>query len=290
MFEASHPFLFFDYFRIPYRRQVHVNHAPAQALAGLLTLCATLRCPANRTPKKLYWPPIASQGWPASYLSRASVFTLDNIPFYGQVVPDSLAARHLAGRGWERTSTIHHMNGQDAGSLWRDAQGNVFLPFDPTELITNYWAERYRTNGSPTLLRTARAAALRSYYRLRPMLPRPLQIRMRRAFTRVQSRPRFPRWPMEAALHHLYDLLFQHVAELAGCAVPWISPWPKPYSWAFVLTHDVETAAGLESLPRLRELEVNANYRSSWNFVPKRYDLPDSLVTSLLEEDRKSVV
>lgn len=284
LFEASHPFLFFDYFRIPYRRQVHGYHTPAQPSEDLLSHCATLHCPANPSPPRLYWPPITSQMWPASYLSRASVFSLENMPFYGKLVRDSLAHRHLASRGWERTSNIHDMNGQVAGSLWQDVRGNVFLPFDPSEVIRNYWAERYRSNGSPTLLRTARCAALRSYYRLRPMLPRPLQIRMRRAFTRLQLRTRFPGWPMETALHDLYALLFQRVAELAACSVPWISPWPKPYSWAFILTHDVETAAGLEGLPRLRELEVNAGYRSSWNFVPKRYDVPDSLVDSLLED------
>lgn len=42
--------------------------------------------------------------------------------------------------------------------------------------------------------------ARRIYHRTRPMLPPSTQIGLRRRFTRVQQRARFPRWPAEAAL------------------------------------------------------------------------------------------
>ena len=86
---------------------------------------------------------------------------------------------------------------------------------------------------------------LRGYYLVRPALPRRLQLRLRRAFTRVQARSSFPGWPAEDSLHALYAWLFGLLAELAGEPVPYIGPWPHGKSWALVLTHDVETDSRL---------------------------------------------
>ena len=83
--------------------------------------------------------------------------------------------------------------------------------------------------------------------------PTPAQIALRRAFSRVQAKSEFPRWPVEASLHDLYDLLFDELRELAGGPVPTIAPWPGGRRWALVLTHDVETAVGAANIGLLRE-------------------------------------
>jgi peptidoglycan/xylan/chitin deacetylase (PgdA/CDA1 family) len=52
-----------------------------------------------------------------------------------------------------------------------------------------------------------------------------------------------------------------------------------------VLTHDVEAQVGYEKLPELLRVEVEAGYRSSWNFVPRnRYVVADELVETLREQ------
>jgi hypothetical protein len=48
-----------------------------------------------------------------------------------------------------------------------------------------------------------------------------------------------------------------------------------------VLTHDVETADGYRHIEDLRRLELARGYRSSWNFVPKRYDVQQAVVDEL---------
>ncbi|MGG7380201.1 hypothetical protein ACQ7B2_16075, partial [Escherichia coli] len=68
--------------------------------------------------------------------------------------------------------------------------GAIRLPFDPDEALFNLRSEAYVREG-------ARAAARRAYYRMRPLLPRPLQIAARRAFSKVQGRAAFPAWPVE---------------------------------------------------------------------------------------------
>jgi hypothetical protein len=150
-----------------------------------------------------------------------------------------------------------------------DAPGAaVLLPFDPDEAISNLWSEAYRTGagGSGPLKR----AALRSYYAVRPGMPRSVQIWLRRRFSKIQARTSFPRWPIETALHDLYDLLLRRVATVAGEPVPWIAPWPAPYSWALVLSHDVEQTLGYDNVHVLADIERELGYRSSWNFVPER--------------------
>jgi hypothetical protein len=119
------------------------------------------------------------------------------------------------------------------------------------------------------------------YYAARPVIPRPVQIAMRQAFTRVQQQAPFPAFPTETALHDLYEWLFQTVTVFAGRPVPWLDLWPGGHSWALVLTHDVDTAAGLANLDLLRDIDRAAGHPSSWNFVPQRYVTPDSLIASL---------
>src|SRR5206468_56780 len=64
--------------------------------------------------------------------------------------------------------------------------------------------------------------------------------------------------------------------------LPYLAPWPQGRTWSLVLTHDVETAAGVDAVGALRDIEIESGYRSSWNFVPERYETPDRLVASLI--------
>jgi hypothetical protein len=107
-----------------------------------------------------------------------------------------------------------------------------------------------------------------AYYRARPLLPRDVQLRLRRTFSLVQRKTRFPRWPVETAVDDLFRFLFGLLTEAAGEPVPYIAVWPGGCSWALVLTHDVERRIGYENLDRLLEIELEEGYRSSWNFVP----------------------
>ena len=45
--------------------------------------------------------------------------------------------------------------------------------------------------------------------------------------------------------------------------------WPSGNEFAFILTHDVESKAGLDKVRQLAELEMELGFRSSFNFVPE---------------------
>lgn len=169
------------------------------------------------------------------------------------------------------------------GAASRDEQGNVFLPFDPDAAIERLASEAYLASATTARARWARHTAIRTYYGVRPLVPRGVQIGMRRAFAHIQRRVAFPRWPIETSLHDLEDDLLDLLAGLVDAPLPFIRPWPGGYTWAVVLTHDVETQTGHDEVARILEIEERLGLRSSWHFVPKRYAVDDRLVGSLWE-------
>jgi len=53
--------------------------------------------------------------------------------------------------------------------------------------------------------------------------------------------------------------------------------WPEQKHFALVLTHDVESQRGLERCIPLAQLEMELGFRSSFNFLLKKYSTPDDL-------------
>jgi hypothetical protein len=256
MFTASSPSLFLEYFRVP-----AANLDLESSLTVRLEAPATGRAVSH---------PRGSSGAPPR--------TLGAIRIYVETLSDQAVEALLPPGAWTRQEAIAAEDGTVVSHVWRDDRGNVFLPFDPDAAIVNLWSEAYRAAERAGGLRRL---ALRAYYNLKPALPRALQIGLRRRLARMQARRSFPRWPAETALHDLYAWLFARLAEVAGEDVPWIAPWPGPYRWALVLTHDVEQQVGCDNVGLLRAVEERHGFRSAWNFVPRRYVTPDETVADL---------
>src|SRR5262249_32308045 len=77
----------------------------------------------------------------------------------------------------------------------------------------------------------------------------------------------------------------RRLALMTETSVPWMAPWPDPYRWALVLSHDVEHRLGYDDLHRLADVELDLGYTSSWNFVPERdYDVEPERLAQLRAE------
>jgi peptidoglycan/xylan/chitin deacetylase (PgdA/CDA1 family) len=263
VFRATTPFTLFDYFRVPYERR------DGEGSVAELSAEQALRWPTAEL--------LRDEG------VRPGSYELDSIPLLASVA-DEAQMHSWFGRG----RTLHEIrdrDGRPVSAVWQNDAGDVFLPFDPNESISNYLLERYVSFSRRTAVTRMSGIARRGYYRVRPFLPRAAQLSMRRALTRVQAKTRFPRWPVETALHDLYAFLFRLAGEIAQEPVPYIASWPGDHSWALVLTHDVEAQAGYDLIPRLLEIELANGYRSSWNFVPRKdYDVSEELLQSLREQ------
>jgi hypothetical protein len=285
VFESCHPFSFFDYFRVPYSVRPALtagHHRRTPFPVHQLRLAGQ----SGRPPRSLLWPgtDVTPAAWPA--ICRLGRYRLQDCTFSAHValgaeVPGGLSQ---LGRGWHPIAQIFDGTGQPQAAIWRDDDGSVFLPFDPGELMLQFWSEGYERSGHSSLALSGRSVLLHGYYLVRPALPRRLQLRLRRVYTGVQGRSSFPGWPVEDSLHTFYAWLFRLLAELAGEPVPFLDPWPDGRSWTLVLTHDVETADGCRDVDLLRDPERALGYRSSWNFVPLRYRVPEDLVHALQEE------
>ena len=61
--------------------------------------------------------------------------------------------------------------------------------------------------------------------------------------------------------------------------------WPDQKRFALVLSHDVDTARGLDQCLQLMELEKQLGFRSSFNFVPEGYEMTNHVLKTLRESD-----
>jgi peptidoglycan/xylan/chitin deacetylase (PgdA/CDA1 family) len=282
VFEASSPFAPFDYFRVPYTvRPAHDDGGPAGPAAVHWIRPAQQ---SDRVRRSLVWLGQAGRrpgGTPATRLGR---YQLAGCTFFGHVTPDIPRQARDIGAGWRPSEPISDASGHRVAAVWQDRDGSIFLPFDPGEVMLQFWSESYRDVGRSSLRAAGSSAARRCYYLARPALPRPVQVKLRRSFTRVQGRSSFPAWPVEDSLHGLYRWLFGTVTEIAGGPVPFLELWPAGRSWALVLTHDVETEVGYRTMDLLRGAERELGYRSSWNFVAQRYQVDDATVRALQDE------
>ena len=138
----------------------------------------------------------------------------------------------------------------------------------------HYLRERYIENDPQPLLGP--------YYALKPLMPRRLQLALRRQHARRRARTEFPRWPIEDVLvRHQADSFARRIEANDGEPVSFVNFWPSAKRFAFVLTHDVEGTAGIENIARVRDVERAHGIVSSWNFVAEDYPIPDGLFDEL---------
>jgi len=91
------------------------------------------------------------------------------------------------------------------------------------------------------------------YYKLKPIIPRRLQIILRRIIIDLNKDNYKDIWP-------IYDKV--------GCAPKSWTGWPNNKQFALVLTHDVDTTGGEERCLDLMNLEKELGFRSAYFFVP----------------------
>ena len=127
-----------------------------------------------------------------------------------------------------------------------------------------------------------RSGLLRAYYSLKPLLPRRVQLALRRAYAPRQAARQFPAWPTERILLDLRDEALGRQLRASGTSrLPLVSYWPTGHRFAAILTHDVEGPAGIANIPRLLEIEQRHGFVSSWNFCAEWYPIPDGTFETL---------
>jgi peptidoglycan/xylan/chitin deacetylase (PgdA/CDA1 family) len=125
-------------------------------------------------------------------------------------------------------------------------------------------------------------SALAAFYRVRGVIPRWLQLALRRALIKRQGLPNFPKWPYDESAR---DLLAALAATLAppGTEIRFRWFWPGRARAALALTHDVESAAGLRNALRIADVEAQRGFRSSFNVVNSSYEIDHGVLRELAD-------
>ncbi|MCI4445578.1 MAG: DUF354 domain-containing protein [Candidatus Aminicenantes bacterium] len=95
------------------------------------------------------------------------------------------------------------------------------------------------------------------YYYLKPLVPRKLQIYLRRKIAHTKKKKYADSWPIHP--------------EAGDLPQGW-KGWPGGKKFALVLSHDVDAYRGYKKCLKLMNLELEHGFKSSFNFVPKGYD------------------
>jgi hypothetical protein len=96
------------------------------------------------------------------------------------------------------------------------------------------------------------------FYAVKPLVPRRLQIALRKRMIRHKRSTYANIWPIDP----------QSSTPPRG----WPG-WPHGKQFALVLTHDVEWSHGHDRCQQLARVEQRLGFRSSFNFVPERYQV-----------------
>jgi len=104
------------------------------------------------------------------------------------------------------------------------------------------------------------------YYLLKKIIPRTTQISIRRKMIQRKVSQYSAVWPIDE--------------KAAKPPENW-KGWPDGKKFAFIITHDVETARGVENCRSLMDIEEKYGFRSSFNFVAGDYTIPQNLLAEM---------
>lgn len=119
------------------------------------------------------------------------------------------------------------------------------------------------------------------YYWIKPLLPRLLKQLLHQIYG-ARTKDKYLKWPVEDRFVQFQWETLRQVLLLCGkqdVSFPYF--WPEGKQFAFVITHDIETAEGQHLVPVLADLEESFGFSSVFNFVPERYPLDFGLIEDL---------
>lgn len=160
----------------------------------------------------------------------------------------------------------------------RDGAG-VNVPFSLAEAYESYVTERWARGAGQ---RRMPPVALNAFYRIKRAIPRGAQLTARRMLIRWQGSPASPRWPFDASVGCLLQLYARCCLEVSAAKdLPFHWFWPDRHRAALILTHDVESAAGLRNALAIADIEQERGMRSSFNIVGSWYTIDWGIVHEL---------
>lgn len=157
---------------------------------------------------------------------------------------------------------------------------SCMLPFRPTQVAEQLRGERYvRLERQPFGKRLIRQL----YYLLRPLLSVRLRRSLQARWLRGWQERSFPRWPVDTSVDSLFARLMRLKLQTSQHReIPFVWFWPDGHQACAVMTHDVETEAGLNFTEELMNINDRHGIKSSFQLIPAaRYAVTDAAVKKI---------
>ena len=172
----------------------------------------------------------------------------------------------------------------DAGEHVVTTSSSIQLPFNPVQVVDNLRCERYVGKpASDDKSLSVNELCRRLYYTMRPAMPVSVRRPLQKLYFRVRSQSAFPTWPVDRTVENISEqLLILSMKARKLTRIPFIWFWPEGAHSCAVLTHDVETTAGVDFCQQLMDLNDSFAIKTSFQLVPeKRYPIPQQLLDSI---------
>ena len=158
----------------------------------------------------------------------------------------------------------------------------VLLPFDPSEIVTNFYYERYVNGGAKEQSVLARLIR-NAYYLMRPVLPVPVRKHLQKAHLNGWRDLTFPHWPVDTTVDSLMEALMKlSIKQHNDRLVPFIWFWPEGRQACAIVTHDVETSRGVDLSARLMDMNESFGIPASFQVIPEnRYFVSEAYLESI---------
>jgi hypothetical protein len=160
---------------------------------------------------------------------------------------------------------------------------SVQLPFNAAQVVDNLRLEKYFSDAAAREKGGAKAAIRSMYYLVRPLMPVAVRKHFQKMYLRGWDTVPFPSWPVDGTVEAIFDrLLYLSMKACKVDRVPFIWFWPDGAPSCAIMTHDVETSAGVDFCPTLMDLNDSFGIKSSFQVVPeKRYPVPAAFLESI---------
>jgi hypothetical protein len=172
----------------------------------------------------------------------------------------------------------------DASIAARFEGNGICLPFDPVQVIDNLRREQYMealTPGRESFV--TQEWVHKIYYLVRKLLPVGIRRHLQRAYFSDWQRRPFPSWPVDFTVDTLHEEFLRLSMIAAGIRrIPFIWFWPEGAPSSLIMTHDVETRAGLDFTSQLMDLDDSYGIKASFQVIPEdRYKVSDEYVQGI---------
>src|SRR5215469_373278 len=197
---------------------------------------------------------------------------------YAAVVPQYEFLRQMSSGLFEPYFRLFSAPGETSTS--NDESASQLLS-KAEEAIQGLRHERYGSNGDNHVLRSPIA---RVYYFFRPFLPRVIRQYFQRIYLRDWDTLTIPRWPIDTTVDDLLAQLLLGVirSELGPKRIPFIWFWPEGASSCAIMTHDVETQAGLRHCLALMDTDAVFGMPAAYQMVPEdRYRVSSAFLDEI---------